>query len=501
MSIPKCVPDWFGDRCTGVLLHPTSLPGKGELGVLGKEAYHFVDFLLSCGAKVWQFLPLVPTHEDRSPYMGLSVLAGNPDLICLDALVQRGWLDERLLVQVASLSRDAKRQTCMAATRAGFLRTADAQEREQWRLFQEKQQYWLQDFALFCVIRRQQSGSAWTTWPLALRDRDHAALLEYERIHREALTDIQFEQYLFSKQWSDLKRYANEKGIRLFGDMPIFVAHDSAEVWANPGQFDLLADGSCRTVAGVPPDYFSATGQRWGNPHYNWRGMKDNDFSWWRQRVAHGLETYDLIRIDHFRGFESYWEIDAEEPTAIKGRWVKTPGKALFKSLSTHFPTLPLVAEDLGSITPEVLALRDQFNFPGMKILQFGFDGDAKNPYLPHNYPANCVVYTGTHDNDTSINWYRLLAESSRNQLLDYLGVTNGEPVEPMPWPLIRMAVASTAVLAMIPMQDLLSLGDGHRMNTPGSQIANWRWRFDWSQIHSGIPEKLRAMNRCYGRL
>jgi 4-alpha-glucanotransferase len=315
------------------------------------------------------------------------------------------------------------------------------------------------------------------------------------------LADIQFEQYVFSKQWLALKRYANERHIRLFGDMPIFVAHDSAEVWANPDQFDLLPDGSTRTVAGVPPDYFSATGQRWGNPHYNWRGMKENGFAWWRQRVEHGLEWYDLIRIDHFRGFESYWEIDAAEPTAMKGHWVKTPGKALFKSLSAHFPNLPLVAEDLGTITPEVLALRDQFNFPGMKILQFGFDGDSKNPYLPHNYQPNCVVYTGTHDNDTTVNWFRLLEESTRKQVLDYLGVEHGQTLQSMPWPLIRMAVASTAALAMLPMQDLLGLGDGHRMNTPGSQLANWRWRFEWSQVQGSVPERLRSMNHSYGRL
>ena len=385
MSKQNHVPDWLDNRRMGVLLHPSSLPGSGDMGVLGAEAYHFVDFLVSCGAKVWQILPLVPTHEDRSPYMGTSVLAGNPDLICLELLMQWGWVDDDSLGKQTFNSEQSKRHAWISAAQAGFERNASSDEVEHWRLFLAQHQHWLEDYALFCLLRRQQSGRSWTEWPAPLRGREKTALAEFKRSHDDELREIQFEQFVFFKQWLALKRYANERGISLFGDMPIFVAHDSAEVWANPEQFDLLEDGSARTVAGVPPDYFSATGQRWGNPHYNWRLMKDTEFAWWRKRVENGLELYDLIRIDHFRGFESYWEIDAGEPNAIKGRWVKTPGKALFKCLSKHFDHLPLVAEDLGTITEQVLALRDQFNFPGMRILQFGFDGNATNPYLPRN--------------------------------------------------------------------------------------------------------------------
>jgi 4-alpha-glucanotransferase len=483
-------------RRAGVLLHPTSLPGGVGCGDLGPEAYHFVDFLEHCGASVWQVLPLGPTHEDLSPYMSLSVLAGNPWLISLEVLKQWGWL-KRDCVAAASDDPTSFRQKCLLEARQGFLQHAAEQDRQDYQQFIQLHQYWLDDFALFQAIREQQQGKSWVDWPEVLRDRQAEAMDEVRHQLADAVDQTRFEQFVFYRQWHAVRDYANERGIRVFGDMPIFVAHDSAEVWANRNCFDLYEDGQPRTVAGVPPDYFSETGQRWGNPHYDWKYMKQDGFNWWVNRMRGTLELFDLIRVDHFRGFESYWEIKADAETAIDGRWVKTPGKALFNALLASFDQLPFVAEDLGTITPEVDALREKYGWPGMKILQFAFGGGAANPYLPHNHEANSVVYTGTHDNDTTVGWYNGLDPKTQQHISRYLAYSD----EAMPWALIRAALASVAWLAVIPMQDLLALGEGQRMNTPGSNVdENWRWRFQWSQVEDELPKRLKALIKLYGR-
>jgi 4-alpha-glucanotransferase len=373
---------------------------------------------------------------------------------------------------------------------------ASDSDKERLARFVGEQRYWLENYALFEAIHQEQK-SPWWQWPEGLRDRKPQAMAEARSRLAEDLQYIAFEQYLFFKQWTDLKNYANEKGVKLFGDMPIFVAHDSAEVWANRHLFQLDQQGQPSVVAGVPPDYFSETGQRWGNPLYRWELMEQDGFSFWIDRLKSKLARFDLVRIDHFRGFEAYWEIPAADENAVNGRWVKAPGTALFEHLSKIYGSLPLVAEDLGIITPEVEALRDGFGLPGMKVLQFAFSGDSENPYLPYNHQENSIVYTGTHDNDTTLGWYRNLTDESRTSVDEYLGNSR----EPMPWPMIRAALSSRARLAMLPMQDILALGGEHRMNLPGTTEGNWTWRFSWDQVEDELAPCLRHLNDIYGRL
>ncbi|RMD69338.1 MAG: 4-alpha-glucanotransferase, partial [Gammaproteobacteria bacterium] len=380
--------DVFGRRRAGVLLHPTSLPS----GELGEDAFLFSDFLERSGASVWQTLPLGPPQNGGSPYQCLSVHAGNPALISLEALRSAGWLEA---------SPEGERSGLLALAREGFERRASPQEREAFRSFEESHAYWLEDYALFVALKRHHGGKPWAEWPQPLRDRHPEALDEARRTFAGDIAQVKFEQFAFFSQWQGVKGDANGRGILMFGDMPIFVAWDSADVWVHRDYFQLDERGYPTVVAGVPPDYFSSTGQRWGNPLYDWERMEADGFSWWIERVRTQLELFDLIRVDHFRGFEAYWAIPASESTAVHGQWVKAPGDALFKALLAHFGRLPLVAEDLGIITPEVEALRDRYAIPGMKVLQFAFEGGADNPYLPHNHIIRCVVYTGTHDNDT----------------------------------------------------------------------------------------------------
>lgn len=482
----------FMFRRAGVLLHPTSLPGVGTSGTLGSEAYRFIDFLAEAGQKVWQVLPLGPTHEDLSPYQPLSALAGNPDLISTAQLGDWGLLESH---QEAS-SREQRQRLLRTAAEQLLHQPEGSPLNTAWLRFGQAQRLWLDDYARFRILKRHHGESAWFDWPAPLRDRDEVALAELDREAAEELALIRAEQFFFYRQWMDLKRYANERGVALFGDMPIFVAHDSADVWSARELFDLDDDGHPTVVAGVPPDYFSATGQRWGNPLYDWTAMEKDGFGWWRDRMALLLKRYDLMRIDHFRGFEAYWEIPASEETAINGRWVKAPGEALFKVLQQSFDPLPIIAEDLGIITDEVLALRDGFALPGMKILQFAFSGTADNPYLSHNHEVNSVVFTGTHDNDTTLGWYRSLDDGVRGYIAEYMG----SPAEAVPWSMIRAAYASVARLAMVPMQDLLELGSEARMNTPGTTEGNWRWRFDWEQIPATLTGRLHHLASLYQR-
>lgn len=478
-------------RQAGLLLHPTSLPGPWANGDLGAEAYRFVDFLIAAGQSVWQLLPLGPTNGGGSPYQCFSAHAGNPLLVSMELLVDWGWLEPNYTPQ-----NESKIELLGHALKRFRVRGNESEQTD-FECFKRENSAWLEDFALYSVLKEVNGRLAWNEWPAPLRDRESGALELVRETHADSIELVRFEQYVFFKQWHDLKRYANERGITIFGDLPIFVAHDSADVWAQRHCFLLDTEGRPRVVAGVPPDYFSETGQRWGNPHYDWSWMESNGFRWWHERIESQLKLFDLIRIDHFRGFESYWEIPAEEETAIKGHWVKAPGDAFFASLRKEFDPLPVIAEDLGIITDEVLALRTKYALPGMKILHFAFDGGANNPYLPHNIEPNSVIYTGTHDNDTTLGWYEALETEHQEYLIEYLG----QPGESMPWPLITAAYASVANLAVVPVQDILELGSEHRMNTPGTSEGNWKWRLDWSMAKPGLAERLRRKSEIYGRL
>ncbi len=487
--------NWCLDRRrAGVLLHITSLPGRAATGDMGEEAHRFVDFLAAAGISVWQTLPLSPPQHDLSPYQARSVHAGNRRLIALGPLVERGWIEPSIL-QHDCLTYECKQQFLLGAW-AGFTKLASDKEKREFADFVGEQRFWLENYALFEALHAE-NRCGWWGWPEGLRDRHPQALAEARSRLAEEIEYFYFEQYLFFSQWLKLKSYANEHGIQLFGDMPIFVAHDSAEVWAKRENFLLTKQGEPTVVAGVPPDYFSDTGQRWGNPIYNWKAMEQDGFSFWIERIQTQLAMFDLVRIDHFRGFESYWEVPAKDDTAVNGRWIDAPGKALFERLHQVYGFLPLVAEDLGIITAGVDRLREQFGLPGMKVLQFAFNGDTNNPYLPSQYRPNTVVYTGTHDNDTTLGWYLSLDDHSRNYVDEYLGYSK----EPMPWPMIRAALASRARLAMLPMQDILALDGSHRMNRPGTTEGNWGWRFEWQQVQEDLADRLHRSLEIYGRL
>lgn len=470
-------------RRAGVLLHPTSLPS----GDFGADAWRFIDLLAECGLTVWQMLPLGPTHEDLSPYHALSVHAFSPLLINPTRLVEWGWIPAGL-----SGGREAQ----LAAAYAWWREYADADLREEADAYFDRCGHWLDDYALFMALRVREEHRPWWQWPAALRDREPAALKAAGRELAEPIEHIRFEQFVAARQWQALRQHADDRGVRLFGDMPIFVAHDSAEVWARPDCFRLNDSGQPVVVAGVPPDYFSATGQRWGNPLYDWERLAERKFDWWIERVRTEFARFDLVRVDHFRGFDACWEIPAGSETAIEGAWHAVPGAALFDTMQEEFPSLPFVAEDLGLITPAVHALRERYGMPGMLVLQFGFDGSPENPYVPHRHHVDRVAYTGTHDNDTTRSWFEGLDAQAQLRVVDYLGFQH----EPMPWPMIRAAFSSVAQLAVIPMQDLLGLGRGHRMNTPGTTRGNWKWRFEWSEVSPPLVSRLRHLVGLYGR-
>jgi 4-alpha-glucanotransferase len=495
-AIPPASAQVLAQRRAGVLLHPTSLPEEGGSGAFGRHAYRFVDFLAGAGMSLWQMLPLGPTHSDLSPYQCLSVFAGNPLLIDLLGLVEEGWLAQAQPT-LPGEAPGLRIQRALSDGLAGFAERASEEQREAFESFRRDQAFWLDDYCLYQALRDEHGRVSWLDWPAPLRDRDAEALHEARVRLATPIERVAFEQFVFDRQWRALKRYANDRGVLLFGDMPIFVAHDSAEVWGRREYFTLDDHGHAVTVAGVPPDYFSATGQYWGNPHYRWERMREDGFYWWQRRIEHQLSLFDVLRIDHFRGFEAYWEIPADAPNAIGGHWVKAPGDALFDTLQRELGPLPLVAEDLGLITPEVDALRHRYGLPGMKVLQFAFEGGAANPYLPHNHAPDFVVYTGTHDNNTTVGWFESASAELRAHVQEYLG----SPSEAMPWPLIRAAYASVAGIAVVPMQDVLGLNGEHRMNTPGVTEDNWRWSFSWDQVPAGLTQRLRGLAELYGRL
>ncbi len=464
-------------RRAGILLHITSLPGTGRHGDLGLEAYNFVKFLSDTGVSIWQVLPLGMTHADGSPYQCLSAHAGNPSLINIDWLVNLGWLDRSEKCEVCA--RNCATRCLVTKACYGFMERANQKDKNDFAEFCREKSFWLDDFAMFLALRAEFNQQCWNQWPEHFKERNEKALKEAGRRLKTQIECIKFEQYVFFRQWMELKAYANLHGVYIFGDIPIFVSYDSADVWSRREVFKLDKAGNMSVVTGVPPDYFSQTGQRWGNPHYNWTYLIKTDFQWWVERMQTQLEMFDIIRIDHFRGLEAAWEIPANEDTAINGQWVKAPGDALLNAIKAKHGAISLVAEDLGIITPEVEALRDDFNLPGMKILQFAFGDGPNNPYLPDNYDKNCVVYTGTHDNDTTLGWLQGISHDERNYIYDYLG----NPTLPLHCALIHAALASVANLAIIPMQDILELGSEHRMNIPGTIENNWKWRFQWHKL------------------
>jgi 4-alpha-glucanotransferase len=503
-------------RASGILLHPTSLPGRFGIGDLGKEAYRFVDFLAASRQRLWQILPLGPTGYGDSPYQCLSVFAGNPLLISLERLLEDILLEPTDLENAPSFPEDRVdyesvikfRMPLLQKSFEIFQRKAAPGEQERFEVFCQQNASWLETYSLFMAIKEAHGLAAWNTWEEGIRRRQPKSLERWSGKLAHEMRCHKYQQYQFSKQWAELKRYCNERGIRLIGDMPIFIALDSAEVWSRPEMFYLDDSGRPTVVAGVPPDYFSRTGQLWGNPLYRWDVMADDGYGWWIERFRATHALVDIIRLDHFRGFEKYWEVPGTDVTAMNGRWVSGPGIELFEVVQKTLGALPIIAEDLGVITPEVDALRDQLSFPGMRVLQFAFGSDPKaDDYKPHNYPRNCVVYTGTHDNNTTLGWFRGKENNESTQskqererekevALKYLG-TDGHEIS---WDFTRLALMSVADTAIVPIQDVLGLGTEARMNLPGRAEGNWCWRFASQMLTEEITARLRELTELFGR-
>ncbi len=496
-------------RSFGVLLHPTSFPGRWGIGALGLEAERFLDWLAQAGARWWQVLPLGPTSYGDSPYQSFSAFAGNPYLIDPDRLFAQGWLEEEAppdyppdFVDYGQLYQT--RWPLLRRAFAGFEARASRAEREALAAFVEAERAWLEDYALFMALKNRFGGRPWNQWSPELRDRKPAALAKAREELAYEVALHEWVQWQFFTEWGRIKAYAEARGIQIVGDMPIFVAFDSADVWAHPEYFYLDESGQPTVVAGVPPDYFSETGQLWGNPLYRWEVMEADGFSWWVARIHQALKQAHLVRIDHFRGFEAYWAIPFGRPDAVEGRWVKAPGEKLFQAVRQALGDVPIIAEDLGVITPEVEALRDTFGFPGMKILQFAFS-DESNPFLPHHYPehGHVVVYSGTHDNDTTLGWFRTAPEAERAFMRAYLARQSIRCLSEYEaaGALIELAFQSRAKLAVVPLQDVLGLGPEARMNYPGRLGGNWAWRYREGDLEPGLAQSLRALAEAHQRL
>jgi 4-alpha-glucanotransferase len=495
-------------RSSGIVLHPTSLPSQFGIGDLGQSAYKFIDFLERSGQKIWQVLPLGPTGYEHSPYtMNFSAFAGNPLLISLEQLAEEGLLETGQLVP---LTEDT------GPTRVDFDRVIPHKTqylRQAYQRFQpddafihfcQEQAAWLEDYVLFMALLDANDGKEWSEWDNAIARREPAAMQEQVQLLSEEIQYHRFVQFKFFEQWKRLRAYANERGIQIVGDISIYVCYNSADVWADPQCFKLDSE-TLRPlyIAGVPPDYFSATGQLWGNPVYDWDYLKSTNFDWWVKRFKATLEYVDIVRIDHFRAFEAYWQVPAGEETAMNGEWIEAPGYAFFETLGDRLGSLPVLAEDLGIITPEVEALRDHFEFPGMKILLFAFGDDDQNPYLPHNFVRNCAVYVGTHDNDTAIGWWEYDASDDVKQsVARYLGLTSPDQMQEINWALLRLAYASIADLAIVQLQDVMGLGHESRMNDPSTPYGNWRWRYPSSEaLSEELAQRLLEITHTYSRV
>lgn len=504
-------------RSAGILLHVTSLPGRCGVGDLGPAAEEFVDALVEARIGLWQMLPVGPTGYGDSPYQSPSSFAGNPLLISLEKLAEAGWLPTEALKSIPKFDADRAEFDRVRAWREPLLQQAfekfHAQEggveREDFVQFRQSEQWWLEDYALFTALKRAHPDCGWTGWDPALVRRDAAAIAKATSKLKAEIERECFLQFHFARQWRHLKAYAYARHVRLIGDVPIFAAHDSADVWSHQDLFELKPDGRPQSVAGVPPDYFSETGQLWGNPLYRWDVHAKQGYSWWIQRLRRAFEMFDLVRIDHFRGFESYWEVPGDAADARGGSWMPGPGTQLFHAAEAALGRLPVIAEDLGLITPPVEALRDELGYPGMRVLQFAFGDDPKGvDYRPHAYPRHCVVYTGTHDNDTTVGWFHSEAgegttrteeqvERERNLVMDYLG-SDGREIH---WDMIRAAYGSVADTAVVPLQDILGLGSEARMNMPGTAAGNWQWRYRREDLTPEIVARLRRMSTLYERL
>ena len=498
------------ERSSGVLLHPTSLPGRYGIGDLGPSAFQFIDWLSGAGCKLWQILPLGPTGYGDSPYQCFSAFAGNPYLISPDFLLRDDLLHPDDLIEIPDFSDDSVDYGRLISWKLNLLerafirfKSAPRPVHQEYERFCAENVAWLSDYALFMALKEANGGGAWGGWPETLRKRDSDALAEASKRYADAIERFTFYQFVFFRQWLAVREHAHRRGIQIIGDIPIFVAYDSADVWANPELFHLDDAGQPTVVAGVPPDYFSATGQLWGNPLYRWNELKGRDYDWWIARFRAILAQVDVVRLDHFRGFAGYWEIPADSETAETGRWVPGPGEEFLLTIKAALEDgssgsergLPIIAEDLGEITPDVIELRDQFSLPGMKILQFAFSG-PDNVFLPHNYPTHCVTYTGTHDNDTARGWYESAPEHERDYARRYLD-TDGNN---FPWELMRAGWASVAVYAIAPMQDLLGLGTKARMNFPSTLGGNWSWRLLPNELNQDLQKRLRELNYLYRR-
>ncbi len=491
-------------RAGGILLHPTSLPGRYGIGDLGPEAHGWVRWLQRSRCRLWQTLPLGPTGYGDSPYQSFSAFAGNPLLISPDLLLEERLLTDEELEPVPPFFEGLVdfgaviewKEALLARLTDAFASRASAALREAFAVFGEAQADWLDDFAVFMALKRAHAGAPWTEWSAGLRRRDPDAIAAARRELAAEIEAQRVRQFVFFRQWAALSDAAHAAGIQVVGDIPIFVAHDSADVWSHPELFYLDDAGMPTVVAGVPPDYFSPTGQRWGNPLYRWEEMRAYGYAWWLKRLKAVLSQVDIVRLDHFRGFEAYWEVPASAPTAETGSWVPGPGRDLLLAVRSALGELPIIAEDLGVITPGVVELRDSFDLPGMKILQFAFSSEPEHEFLPHNYPVRCVVYTGTHDNDTVVGWYASAPEDSRDFCRRYLGRVGTD----IAGDLLRAAWASVAQWALAPLQDLLGLGTEARMNYPSREHGNWGWRVRADQLTDDLADRLASLNEVYGR-
>ena len=494
------------ERSSGILLHPTSLPGKYGIGSLGKEAYKFVDFLKKANQKLWQIFPLGPTGYGDSPYQCFSTFAGNPYLIDFDLLIEQNLLSEEDLKDINFGDNKEyvdygaiynQKYPLLRKAFENFKANGNDDLKRKLETFKAENSDWLNDYSLFISLKNHFNGLPWTEWPHDIKVREEAAINKYREELADEVEYNNFIQCLFFDQWNNVKKYANDNGIKIIGDIPIFVAVDSSDAWANPEIFLFDPELKPVKVAGVPPDYFSATGQLWGNPLYDWDKLKELNYKWWVDRVRANLSTCDIIRIDHFRGFEAYWAVPYGDDTAINGQWVKGPGIDLFNKIKEELGELPIIAEDLGLMTQGVIDLRETTGFPGMKILGFAFDSEEENDYLPHTYTKNCVVYTGTHDNDTLIGWFTKAKEKDKQFARDYL---NSQTDDNIHWDAIRGAWSSVANMAIAPIQDFLGLGSEARINTPGLASGNWQWRLKDGVLTDELAERIAKLTKVYSR-